>query len=236
MKYLGGKSKIARWLAAAIRPVRAGRPFWDPFCGGLSCSVELAQDGPGVVTDANLALVSTYLAIAGGWAPPDTVTEDEYRAARDLPDADPLKAFAGFGCSFAGKWFGGYARAPGSDRSFAGESARALLRDVGALVASGCEIGHADFLACEPRETSAVLYLDPPYAGTEPYAGTRPFDHAVFYDRVRAWSRFTDVFVSEYEMPWGRPVLEFSHGMSVAEASHRNTRRERLYHYGPSTC
>jgi DNA adenine methylase len=238
MQYLGGKSKIAKWLAAAIRPVRAGRPFWDAFCGGLSCAVALSEDGPGLATDANLALVSLYRAVAAGWDPPATVSEDEYRAARDLPDTHPLKAFAGFGCSFGGKWFAGYARSkdPTDKRSVLGYAKQArdvVTEDVAMLRERGVELAHCDFLAVEPRPIGAVLYLDPPYDGTTKYSATGAFDRARFLARVAAWSRLTDVFVSEYEMP-GRPVLEFAHELQVRGRGRENAqRRERLYHYHP---
>jgi DNA adenine methylase len=244
MQYLGGKSKIARWLAAAMRPSllygSSPRPWWDAFCGGLSVSLALADVAPGVggvSTDANPALAALYRAVASGWDPPASLSEDEYRAARALSDSDPRKAFAGFGCSFGGKWFGGYARAPAqANRTYAGATRTALLRDVGALVAAGVSIAHANFLDVEPEPTDAVLYLDPPYAGTTAYGATGAFDYARFYARVAAWARHTDVFVSEYAMPpdlGGRLAMEFAHDMSVAGGVQKNARVERLYHYAP---
>ena len=245
MQYLGGKSKIAKWLASAIRPALrrpdgSRREFWDAFCGGLSVTLALSETGsPGLATDANPALVALYQAVAAGWDPPSVVTEDDYRAARALPDSDPRKAFCGFACSFGGKWFGGYARAPGVEhRSFATAGRTALLRDVDALVERGVSIARANFLEVEPDPAfDGVLYLDPPYAGTTGYGATGAFDYSRFYRRVAAWSRYTDVFVSEYGMPaelGGRLAMEFTHDMSVAGGSRKDARVERLYHYGPA--
>jgi DNA adenine methylase len=213
-----------------------GRPFWDAFCGGLSMSLALSERGVGCATDGNPALISLYQAVADGWDPPSTVTEDEYRAARGLPDSDPRKAFYGFGCSFGGKWFAGFARdpkrAPDDRRNFADTARRALLRDVGLLRERGVTFAHLDFLAVEPGPINAVLYLDPPYAGTTVYGATGAFDYPRFYGRVREWSRHTDVFISEYRMP-GEPLMEFAHDMSVAGGVQKDARRERLYHYAP---
>lgn len=240
MQYLGGKSKIARWLAAAMLPVARDRPWWDAFCGGLSVSLALAKatGRGGTVTDANAALISCYRAVASGWDPPGAISEDEYRAARSLPDSDPRKAFVGFGCSFGGKWFAGYARAPAqAGRTYAGAARTALLRDVGELVAAGCDFMHANFLEIEPEPTDVVLYLDPPYAGTTAYGATGAFDTARFRARVAGWARYTDVFVSEYAMPddlGGRLAMEFTHDMSVAGGVQKDARVERLYHYGTS--
>lgn len=239
MQYLGGKSKIARWLNAAIRPARRGRRFWDAFCGGLSMAVALSEDGPGFVSDANPALLSLYQAVATGWDPPSTLSEDDYKFARTLPDTDPRKAFAGFGCSFGGKWFGGYARARKEDdsrsvRGYASSARNVLLEDIGKLVQRGCQLHCESFFAVAPGDYDMILYLDPPYRNTTGYGGVAPFDHDKFYARVLEWAQHTDVFVSEYDMPFGRPVLEFTHDMSVAGGVHKNARVERLYHYGPS--
>lgn len=231
MQYLGGKTKIAKRLVAAMSPIRAGRPFWEPFCGGLSVSVALAAEGPGLVSDANPALISLYRAVADGWDPPTSLSEEMYAFAKRLPDDQPLKAFAGFGCSFGGKWFGGYARSRAYD--FAAGCARGLLRDIGALLAAGCRVDRINFLDVEPQPVTCFLYLDPPYRGTTEYKGTLAFDHDRFYARVDGWSRHTDVFVSEYSMPWGCVVDEFTHTLKAAGGSQQSARTERLYHYGP---
>jgi len=232
VQYLGGKSRIAKRVAASVNEIRRGRLVWEPFCGGLSVSVALG--GRVLCTDAHPALIALYQAVAAGWDPPATLTEDEYRAARTLPDSDPRKAFAGFGCSFGGKWFGGYARANESHpKGYAEISRRRILSNVGELVTRGCEFACLDFLAVEPHPIDALIYCDPPYAGTTGYAMT--FDVERFRDRVAAWSAFTDVVVSEYAMPWGRVCWEQPVRMSVAGGgqSAMGARTERLYRYGP---
>jgi DNA adenine methylase len=230
VQYLGGKTRIAQKLAAVINAARGPREFWDPFCGGLSVSVALG--GRGLVTDANPALIALYQAVADGWDPPEHVSEAEYQAARALPDSDPRKAFCGFGCSFGGKWFGGYARSAEGQKYAAG-ARNVLLRDIPALIARGCRFLCVDFLAIEPRPTSSVLYLDPPYRGTISYGALGRFDHDRFYARVAAWSRYTDVFVSEYAFPWGRIVWEGTPYKSLRGTGNSGRAVERLYYFGP---
>ena len=199
-------------------------------------AVELASRGPGLVSDANPALITLYQAVAGGWDPPQSVTEEQYAAGRALPDTDPMKAFLGFGCSFGGKWFGGFARSKKDrDRNFVTAARNVLLRDVDALVSAGCEIARVNFLDIEPAPTDMVLYFDPPYANTTGYGGTGKFDHTRFCERVRQWSEYTDVFVSEYALPAGRPILEFTHDMPVAGGgTQKDAQTERLCRFGPA--
>src|SRR5690606_2494941 len=95
VRYLGGKSRLAREIASIVNAARGpGVPFWEPFCGGLSVSVQLAKAGPGIVSDASVALISLYQAVRDGWDPPESVSEAEYHQARTLPETDPLHAFA----------------------------------------------------------------------------------------------------------------------------------------------
>ncbi len=209
MQYLGGKSRDAKRLAAAVNAYRKpGQIVWDPFCGGLSMAAALSDAGPVVASDIHRPLISLYRAVRSGWDPPSSVSEDEYRAAKDLPDSDPLKAFCGFGCSFAGMWFQTCApsrKAPNGRVITYASSARASLLKQAPRPAY---VGWFDFLDSEPGPIDWIFYLDPPYVGTIGYAGTPPFDHDRFYRLCEQWARHTLVYVSEYACPVGRVVWE----------------------------
>jgi DNA adenine methylase len=222
MRYLGGKFRIAAALAGEVNRIAAGRPVWEPFCGGLNVSARLR--GRGLASDVDAPLIALYRAIRSGWDPPVELSEGEYRDARNLPDDNPLKAFAGYGCSFGGKWFGGYARG-GVGRNYASGSRKRLLSDVRSLMHRGCRIACLDFLAIEPRPTRFLIYCDPPYRGTTGYK--RPFDHELFDRRVAKWSNFTTVLVSEYSFPTGREVWSCERRLELQ--SNNRERIERLF-------
>lgn len=212
MLYLGGKTKIATKIVPAIRAEQGDRPCWEPFCGGLGVTRQLAKMSYGVATDAHPALMSTYAAARSGWVPPTTVSDDDYRRARELPDTDPLKGFVGFFCSFGGKYFGGRARDPQSDRNFADEAARSLLRTVEET--KHWTFDRLSFLDEQPEALDAFIYADPPYANTTQYS--LPFDSAVFWNHCRRWAAFVPVYVSEFACPVPhREVLRITRGKGV---------------------
>lgn len=210
MKYLGGKSKLAKPIVETITSRVGGARVWEPFCGGGAVTCELAKSRPYVAsTDVSKPLISMWRALQDGWRPPETLSEQEYHAAKALADVDPLKAFAGFACSFGGKWFAGYARggsrADGTPRDHSNEAYRNVCASIGHITNVG--FARASFFDIDPR-SGMVLYCDPPYADTEAYKGTAEFPHAEFWTRVRHWVDCgSRVFVSEFSCPVRHRVL-----------------------------
>lgn len=230
MQYMGGKSRIAKQLAAEINKVRKpGQLVWDAFCGGLSMSVALSEKGPVLSTDANAALVNMHRAVQSGWDPPRSVSESEYEAAKALPDADPMKAFCAICCSFSGKWFGGYARS--GERNYALNGHNALTKH-----RFDADVRTVDFIAVTPDNGKRVLYLDPPYAGTTGYDGAAPFDTTAFTHRVAEWATRSHVFVSEYSFPIGECIWSKPQTTTVSRDKSKYAQAiERLYYIGPTS-
>ncbi len=229
MRYMGGKSKIANALATEINRVRRpGQPVWDAFCGSLAMTCALIKGGPVWSTDANAALIHMHRAVQAGWDPPEHVSEEEYRAARALPDEDPRKAFIAVCCSFGGRWFEGYARS--GSRNYAANGRNALRKS-----RCGAQLGVLNFLDVPPGPLDAVLYLDPPYAGTKQYAGAPPFNHDQFYSRCVQWSRWTHVFISEYTCSVGREVWSREQTTTLCRDKTKYAKAvEKLFYLGPA--
>lgn len=240
MQYMGGKTRIAKALAEIIRAERPGRPTYvEPFVGGASVLTQVARDFETVYAfDAHPDLILMYAAIQEGWEPPEVVTEEEYADLRHA-EPSPLRAFAGFGASFGGKWWGGYARNSRGDnyaratRNSLKKSAKAGAFDphVHFLQADALEILTSDVLLEMAPET--VIYCDPPYANTTTYTGVSQFDHDGFWEACRyAADAGAVVFVSEYgeapEKAKAYPVWEGRPQASLAKAS-SDTTREVLY-------
>ena len=195
MNYLGGKWALRREIAEVINSV--GRPVLEPFCGGLSVTTCVTQR-PLAAYDACEPLITLYRAVQEGWTPPGELSEERYAELNARRDpSDPLTAFAGFGCSWGGKYFGGFAR-NGDGRNYAAAAANSLRRKFESL--RGVRFGCADYRELEPPP-SWTVYCDPPYAGTVGYAAVGAFDHAEFWAVVRRWSRHGTVLVSEFQAP-----------------------------------
>ena len=235
MRYLGGKSRAGKHIAKFLNGALGGtRRFIEPFVGGFNIVPHVKTTGAIQCADIKRPLVAMYQDLQHGWDPPQTVTKEEYAAAKSLPDTDPLKAFIGFGCSFGGKWFGGYARGErlksGAPRNYAANGRNSLIKALPHI----CRVG--DFLAGDYRflftgAQDAVIYCDPPYANTTKYS-TGAFDHVAFWAWCQDMATNNDVFVSEYTCPVPHTVaLELTRDRSLNVNS--DTITERLFKVHP---
>lgn len=209
MQYFGGKSRIASQIAEVVSPQGL---WWEPFCGGLSVTVKLAESGyPGIVSDACVPLICMYEAVRNGWKPPALLSEQEWEGCKNLPDDDPMKAFAGFGCSRDGMWFSKFignrfvvskTHQDGMIQDPVMSTRKSLLRDIPKL--SECLFVNMSFFDLEPSESYGFecLYLDPPYANAgAKYDGAPDFDYEMFWPKCVEWSKFCRVLVSELTCP-----------------------------------
>lgn len=207
--YLGGKGRLGKIIAGVILGRTARRAHYvEPFLGGGNAFRHLAPHfGSVCAGDVHLDLILMWQAAANGWTPPRSVGEAEYAAARLAPSS-ALRGFIGFGCSYGGKWWGGYARnkvvgmKERSHPDYYARLASSDVRGIGSLLRNAT-VERCSYEAWSSSITSAsVVYADPPYAGTTKYKGD--FDHGAFWAQMDRWCDLgADVFVSEYNAPPG---------------------------------
>lgn len=194
MQYFGGKARIAKDIASVLNEYRKpNQLFIEPFCGGINITCLMGDNV--IANDKNIELIEMYKAIQNGWTPPENVSEQEYEEAKTTGDLK-LKAFIGIGCSYSGKWFGGYARGK-SGRNYAKNAKNSLEKKFKT-------IGKVDFTSKSYDELlfeNALVYCDPPYNDTTKYK-FGAFDSEKFWQWCRVKSNEGNiVIVSEYKAP-----------------------------------
>ena len=229
MRYQGGKSRIAGAIAAKIRELHpTATEIWEPFCGGGAVTLALAKVGFRVhASDNHEDLILMWQALMRGETEPFAdVTEAEYTALKTAPPS-ARRGAVGFGASFGGGWWAGFARTEG--RVFIQESHRNCSR------LKGLEITftHTDYTTIPD---GVLVYADPPYVGTKPYKGSPAFDHVAFWSWVR--QRKGPTFISELIGPDDIDIVwrkahksqNASNSPTTKATAHIITREERLYH------
>jgi len=213
MKYQGSKNRIAKQLLSVIlqdERTKTCENWIEPFVGGANMIDKVPNNFRKIGNDKNEYIIEMFKALQSGWIPPEYVSDDEYRNVRLNKDEfdEFLVGFVGVGCSFAGKWFGGFARnvkkdSPNAEvlnsttRNYCGESKRNLLKQLQNI--KEVLFTSKDYLELYIPESS-IIYCDPPYLGTTKYKDD--FDH----DKFWKWcNNMVDkglvVYVSEYNAP-----------------------------------
>jgi DNA adenine methylase len=205
MKYVGSKARIfPKFSNIVLEHINTASYYLEPFVGGCNSMQYVPNTVPRSGIDSNKYIIALFTALQNGYEPPGDVTLEEYRYWRtqyqkDTMENMPTIGFVGVGCSYAGKWFGGYAR--GDGRNFASESKKALLKKLPRI--SDVTFIHGDYhnpLSQLPLG-KGIIYCDPPYKGVTGYGGNK-FDHAAYYDWVRKiHSMGHYVYCSELTMP-----------------------------------
>lgn len=206
MQYMGGKYLISSEIANIINPFTWGgeqdkesvhRPFVSLFCGGCAIEAKVKADVK-ICNDLHPYLIAMWQGLQNGWIPPDAISKEEYQYIKAHKDEDPaLTGFVGFGCSFGGKWFGGYAHDKRGD-DYCGQAKRGVMRDMTGLK-------NAIFVCGDYRDVvipeHSVIYADPPYAEITGYS-TGAFNHDEFWDYMRQLAKQGHkVFISEEHAP-----------------------------------
>lgn len=235
MKYMGSKNKYAKELLPIILKDRKESQWYiEPFVGGFNIIDKVS--GLRLANDSHYYLIELYKAIQNGWVPPDNVYEQEYISIRDslkvLENSNYpayLIGFVGFGCSFSGKWFGGYARGnsnKGIVRNYCLESKTNILKQFSKI--QGIVIENKNYLDLKIPDNS-IVYCDPPYKNTTKYSSI--FNHEIFWNWIRNLnSNGHQVFISEYSAPddfscvWQREVVS---SLDVTNKGKKNI--ERLF-------
>ena len=197
MRYFGGKTRTCKEIADIIKSLRyPDQLFVSPFVGG-GWVESLLVDGAKYCCDKHPYLIAMYQELQKGWIPPKTLTKEEYDYIKGHKDEQPhLTGFVGFGCSFAGKWFGGYAKDK-TNRNFCLNAHNSIMKKMKSF-RNNTRFHCTDYKMLDPMDS--IVYCDPPYQGTTEYS-MGEFNHALFWETMRIWAKKNVVLVSEYNAP-----------------------------------
>lgn len=214
MKYMGSKSRIAKYIVPIIQKYINDNnitKYYEPFVGGaniidkIKCNLKFASD-------KNKYLIALLQRVQAGEPLYESVSKELYDKARTAFNNGDTSEFEdweigniGFIASFNGRWFdGGYAK-PGYEktkngyryRDYYNEAKNNLLNQAPNL--KGIHFAQKDYIESCPH--NMLVYCDPPYQGTKQYANATTFDYDLFWNTMREWSKDNIVIISEENAP-----------------------------------
>ncbi len=229
MNYLGGKSKHSKEIVNVILSLSKNKTTWvEPFIGGGSVVTKVPKTFKIYGSDINSNVVELYKHVQKGGELPNEVTETQYKAVKQNPEAYSAWyiGLVSIGCSFGGKEWGGYARSKEADGSPVNFAARAKRKLFGMDFS---EI-HLETLSYSEVivNNDCIVYCDPPYAGTTGYK--TKFDSGSFWEWAEKSAKVADVYVSEYNAPQGwECIWEKETGSLAGKASVGKRATEKLF-------
>lgn len=231
MVYMGSKSRIAGQLVPIIQSFITEdiEMYWEPFVGGANVIDKIVAPCR-TGSDINDYLIALLQHVQSGGTLPEDIGEELYQDIKqNIFDYEPyMVGAAGLLCTYATKWFGGYARSFKSDgatpRMHYQETLRSLMKQAPHLEGINfvCK-NYSSILYVNPK---TVIYCDPPYKNATKYK--TKFDYDLFYEWLNSMAQKHVVLLSEYTAPPLDVELLWEHKNSVNFTSNRSTKQDRI--------
>lgn len=199
MRYFGGKQRISKPLSEFLNSqLKEGQPFVDLFCGSCNIISKISDDRLRIANDKHKYLIAMWNGLQKGYKLPSELSEEEYKYIQNNKDEDMiLTGFVGFGCSYSGKWFGGYCR-DNTKRNYCLNAKNSNLRLLNKI--NDVKFFNMDYKDVE-IPIGSLVYCDIPYRNTTPYCKSEvgEFNHDEFYKWVKDNHTNYDIYISEYK-------------------------------------
>jgi DNA adenine methylase len=237
MKYLGGKHGIGKAIAEFLINKCSEENisgYLEPFCGSLGVFKHMTINNKYkkyIASDVQPDLIEMWKKIKNNTLTiPDKLNEEEYNRLKLSKSPNAMKAVAGFGLSFGGKFFAGYAQkwAGNSGRNFLNEFKSSIEKIKPSIQKNNVHFYNKSYIDFKPY--NMLIYCDPPYKNTEGYS-TGDFDHDLFWETMRKWSKHNCVFISEESAPSDFIVVWKKSKRRTLDKTSRFHKYEKIYTY-----
>ena len=210
MKYMGGKYFLGKEISDVMKSIISSEDvkyYFEPFCGALSVMEKMNDTYRCIASDYHPDLIQLWKEVQEDtFIPPQEITEEIYHKSKELISPSSMKGFIGFGMSFGGKFYAGYADKYKNNKkeNYLQEAINSIQRKKQKI--QGIEFVCKSYDEWEPKDQ--LIYCDPPYQNTKfPIKYRREtknydeFDNDKFWDIMRKWSKNNYVFISETSAP-----------------------------------
>ena len=236
MKYLGGKHLIGKKISNFISkqcPNNSVEGYLEPFCGSLGVFKYMTDKDykKYIANDIHPDLIEMWKKIQkDSLILPKEITETSYHKYKALKSPNAMKAVAGFGMSFGGKFFAGFSQkwAGKSGRDFYKEFKISIAKIKPSIQRKNIKFSNKNYDRLNPK--NMLIYCDPPYKNTEKYSKEK-FDHDKFWNTMRKWSKNNCVFISEYKAPSDFKAVWTEKKRRTVDKQNNKFAQEKLFVY-----
>lgn len=249
MKYMGSKSRIAKYIVPIIQSYVDKYPvyrYYEPFVGGCNV-IDKIVCREKLGSDINKYLIALLKHIQQGGELYDSVPRELYNAARDeYKKKRELNKFQdwqigniGFLASYNGKFFdGGYAK-PGYEKTKTGLRYRDYYQESNRnLLSQAKDFDGIDFLVADYRNMNphrCVIYADPLYNKTTQYDFCKDYQSDEFWKIMEKWAHDNIVIVSELHAPEQWKIVWSGAVNRSLNVKNKYSDTEKLFMLNPTT-
>lgn len=198
MKYMGSKSRIAKYILPIILKDRKPYQWYvEPFVGGGNMIDKVDGLRQGYDIDEDVIQALNDIRNRCDKLPKNNMefTEADYNYVK-THHKHPFYGYVAHALSYGGKKWGGWCRDKKSKRDYVAEAYKNACRQQ-LLLPAILLVCSYDEIELEPN---SIIYCDPPYDTATKYSNN--FDHEKFWQWCRnCVENGHKVFVSEYEAP-----------------------------------
>jgi len=241
MKYMGSKSRIAKYIVPIIQECIDDNDistYLEPFCGGCNI-IDKIKCNTRIASDKNKYLIALWKHIQNENNLLEIVNRDLYNDVRSNQNTnkyeDWLIGNVGFLASYNGRWFdGGYAQS-GYEKTKNGERFRDYYKEAKQNILQqkklikDIEFLNEDYTYFKP--VNCVIYCDPPYKNTKQYANSKNFNYETFWETMRKWSKNNFVLISEQNAPEDFKCIWKQEVSRSIKANDKSKSVEKLFTY-----
>lgn len=205
MKYMGSKSRIAKYILPIILKGRTDDQWYvEPFAGG--CNLIDKVKGNRLASDKNEYLMEMWYDLTQNHMFIEKIDKDRYdRARTEFNNKDNNEftvseiGWIGFMASYNGRFFDGGYNGNYKKRDFTKEAIDNIYKQIDLMKGVEFSFGNYSDLII-PK--NSIIYCDIPYKGTKQYSTSKDFNYTEFWEwcRIKTKEGHT-VFISEYNAP-----------------------------------
>jgi len=204
MRYYGGKARTGKEIAKILKEfVSDTKGYIEPFCGALGVMRHMSEYNC-YASDGCKDLIMLWKEVQEDKFEKPEMTEEKWEELKESKIPSALRAYAGFGCSFGGQWFKGYAQKYSKVRNYNDSTYNGIQKIKHNI--KKVKFSHRDYKKHHKKIENGgyLIYCDPPYTNSfQNHKGsTHGFDHQEFWNTMRKWTRWGNiVVVSERSAP-----------------------------------
>lgn len=207
--YQGGKKRIGSRIHDVIllveqdlHPTSMLSVYFEPFIGMAGVMRHFGTDNTNrelYASDVNIDLIMMWNSLKKGWKPPLTCTREQYDRLKYSKTHSARRAFIGIVASFGTNFFHAYRlHLEKGNKNYMKEGYNGLMDILPDIKNVNFEVGNY----IESCPSNYLIYCDPPYKGNKLSNKLFiEFDHELFWNTMRIWSKNNIVIISESSAP-----------------------------------